>query len=144
MRTHVLALVFFAATAPGCARQPEAPAGDTLPARAEQQTGQAPAPSSGRLRERVGSLPLPEPVAPATASVPLSAKALSLRPETVELAILDRMGPAAGKIDVEVERGIVRLSGEVASKADFQRANYIARAIDGVIEVDQSRMRIQR
>lgn len=128
-----------------CVREPAAPVDQPAAEQRDvQEVGRAPVPRSGRLRERTASLPLPEPVTPATASVPLSAKALALRSETVEIAILDRMGPAAANIDVRVERGIVRLSGEVASEADFQRVNYIARAVDGVIEVDQSGMRIQR
>ena len=89
--------------------------------------------------------PIPLPAVDRTpVSGPVSSTSLALRGEAVERAIIASMGEAAAGIDVTVEKGIVRLSGDVATESDFQRANYVARALDGVIEVDQSQMRVIR
>ncbi|MEO6154677.1 MAG: BON domain-containing protein [Thermomonas sp.] len=58
-------------------------------------------------------------------------------------AVLAGMGPAAADIHVTVNDGMVYLRGTVKNEADFQAANYIARALPGVNEVDQSALKIR-
>lgn len=58
-------------------------------------------------------------------------------------AVLAGMGPAAADIHVSVNDGMVYLKGTVKNEADFQAANYIARALPGVDEVDQSALKVR-
>lgn len=136
----LLATALAGCTQPPEATEPVAQAGSS--SAAERETLRRP-PSPGPLRSGQ-PITLPTPVAPASAGTPISQKSLALRTETVEQAIRSQLGEAAIGIDVRVERGIVHLGGDVATEADFQAANYVARAVDGVIEVDQSQMRVVR
>ena len=57
--------------------------------------------------------------------------------DDVQLALLEGMQASGADIRVQVSpRGVVSLSGDVATVADRQRAHYLARALPGVAEVD--------
>lgn len=86
---------------------------------------------------------LPAPIERSTRPAPLSEKSRLLTSDDVRLAVLQGMGPDGMAIQVEVDQGLVSLSGEVESIADLQRANYLARAVEGVIEVDQRRLKVR-
>ncbi len=48
-------------------------------------------------------------------------------------------------VQVQVNpQGIVSLSGEVANIAQLQRADYLARALPGVVEVDYRNLRVRK
>lgn len=87
---------------------------------------------------------LPAQVERSTQPAPLMEKSRLLTSDDVKMAVLRGMGADAGSINVQVQAGMVSLTGEVASVADLQRANYLARAVEGVIEVDQSGLRVRR
>lgn len=129
-----------------CSRQePATAAPEAAAASAKDARGASTrTPASRALNDPIDRIDLPA-AAPAGSGIgPLSAKTLALTPAMVERAIIAELADGATGIDVSVDRGFVRLSGDVRSEADFQRANYVARAIDGVIEVDQSQMRVAR
>ncbi|GAB6195285.1 BON domain-containing protein [Lysobacter xanthus] len=129
-----------------CAK-PGEPSTDAAPVAASATPDSAASvdpPPTARLRERAAHIVLPVPVATGPGDGPISAKSLALRPETVQKAIVGALGEGAAGVDVSVDRGIVHLSGEVQTEADYQRANYVARAVDGVIEIDQSQLRVAR
>lgn len=141
---HTTFAVFFVLLA-ACARPSEDPT--VSAATVEQDSRRStllgpPAPQTGDFDPT--EVDLPEPVATGAAPIQISERARNLKAETVELAVLDGMGAAAADIEVQVDQGIVRLSGEVASKADLQRAHYLARAVEGVIEVDHGGLHVRR
>lgn len=86
---------------------------------------------------------LPVPVSRAEVAVPLSQESRQLTSDDVQLAVLEGMGGAASDIKVRVQDGMVYLDGRVDNVADLQRANYIARALPGVIEVDQKGLQVR-
>lgn len=148
MRLSLSLILLTMATAvmAGCS-SPEQPADTVAPAAVSDEAAAAPAAARGSdiAAARSGRpIALPAPIETRPANGPVSPKSLALRADTVERAIAANMGGAAEGIAVHVDKGIVHLSGDVATEADFQKANYVARALDGVIEVDQSQMRIVR
>jgi hypothetical protein len=65
--------------------------------------------------------------------------------DSVRLALLDGLGEQGANLRVQVTpRGVVSLSGEVATVADRQRAHYLARALPGVAEVDLRGVRVRQ
>jgi len=65
--------------------------------------------------------------------------------DSVRLALLDGMGEMGSNLRVQVTpRGVVTLSGEVATVPDRQRAHYLARAVPGVAEVDLRGVRVRQ
>jgi hypothetical protein len=94
----------------------------------------------------------PRPVAnkppelPVTINAPSTSEYVPQAPVTdavVHDAISKGMGAAGSDVKVTVKGGMVYLTGTVANQADFQAANYIARALPGVDEVDQSRLKVR-
>jgi osmotically-inducible protein OsmY len=61
----------------------------------------------------------------------------------VKTALLNDPEIAAPRIDVETVKGVVTLSGRVASKQEEQKAVQVARSIGGVVEV-KSALQIQQ
>jgi osmotically-inducible protein OsmY len=53
----------------------------------------------------------------------------------VKTAFLGDLLDSVAKIDVETSRGVVTLSGRVASKAEEAKAIALARAVKGVVDV---------
>ncbi len=65
--------------------------------------------------------------------------------DDVQLALLEGMQASGADIRVQVSpRGVVSLSGDVATVADRQRANYLARALPGVAEVDIRNLNVRQ
>lgn len=83
--------------------------------------------------------------AASAARLPQAGAGLPLDTDSVRLALIDGMQASGEAIQVQVTpRGVVTLSGEVASIADRQRAHYLARALPGAAEVDISRLYVRR
>jgi osmotically-inducible protein OsmY len=60
----------------------------------------------------------------------------------VKTALLNDPDITAPRIDVETVKGVVTLSGRVASKQEEQKAIHVARSIAGVVDV-KSTLQIQ-
>lgn len=124
-----------------CTPQPAQDTGVTDPATVAADNS-APAAGMGtpatapELPVRIGEA-TPPPVSTTTAG------ATPLNAASVYDAVANGMGEAAADIDVSVEGGIVSLKGSVKSEADYQAAHYIARALDGVDEVDASGLKVR-
>lgn len=70
---------------------------------------------------------------------------VQLDPDTVRLALMEGMPGSGESIQVRSDpRGMVELSGEVATVAERQRAHYLARALPGVAEVDIRDLRVRQ
>ncbi|MFS8136499.1 MAG: BON domain-containing protein [Thermomonas sp.] len=112
-----------------------------------------PQPEAQRADETAVATPQPVQTAPPQLPVPVSVGATPAagnyraeQPATatgVYEAVLAGMGPAAADIHVSVNDGMVYLKGTVKNEADYQAANYIARALPGVDEVDQSALKVR-
>ncbi len=98
------------------------------------------------------SPPAPRPAAnkppelPVAINAPSTSQYVAQAPVTdavVHDAISKGMGAAGSDVKVVVKGGMVYLTGTVANRADFEAANYIARALPGVDEVDQSRLKVR-
>lgn len=61
----------------------------------------------------------------------------------VKTALLNDPDVVAPRIDVETVKGVVTLSGRVASKQEEQKAIQVARSIGGVVDV-KSTLQIQQ
>ena len=86
------------------------------------------------------------PELPVAINAPSTSEYVAQPPVTdavVHDAISKGMGAAGSDVKVVVKGGMVYLSGTVANQADFQAANYIARALPGVDEVDQSKLKLR-
>jgi hypothetical protein len=140
----------------GCARdaEPNAEATDATGATIGQSTGEvagstqprtgtAAAPGGAFAREPGFQLPVPVSNAPGRGqAIPESRRVL---PDEVRLAVLEGLGDAGAAIQVQVApNGIVALSGEVASVAQRQHVHYLTRALPGVVEVDDSNLRVRQ
>jgi hypothetical protein len=100
----------------------------------------APSPPAARLATKK---PQELPVA---IDAPSTSEYVAQAPVTeavVHDAISKGMGAAGSDVNVIVKGGMVYLTGTVANQADFQAANYIARALPGVDEVDQTRLKVR-
>lgn len=93
---------------------------------------------------RIATPALPVPIS--SGAIPAETSYSAEKPATaagVYEAVLAGMGPAAADIQVSVNDGMVYLKGTVKNEADLQAANYIARALPGVNEVDQRALKIR-
>ena len=136
---HTGLLLMTLAIVAACAPDTAPPVAATAAAASAADSGDAAtgAPTSApELPVRIGEAT----PAPVTASRP---GAEPLNSATVYDAVASGMGPAAADIDVNVEGGIVVLTGTVKNQADFQAAHYISRALDGVDEVDASGLKVR-
>lgn len=143
MKIHTALIVLaLGATVAGCTDRKQA---STQQAATSQDTS-ATEPVEHARPARTAPLALPVPItsgAPANAKANAYAGEPTVTPDVVHAAVLKGMGAGAADINVDVKGGMVYLKGTVKNEADFQAANYIARALPGVDEVDQSALKIR-
>ena len=139
LRSMSVVSVLLALTLTACTRHDS---GVAKQAADESDSAAASAPSQASARP-TAKKPLELPVA---ISAPSTSEYVAEAPVTdavVHDAISKGMGAAGSDVKVVVKGGMVYLTGTVANQADFQAANYIARALPGVDEVDQSRLKVR-
>ncbi len=116
----------------------DSPVGAEAPGPSATSIGRSPrangAVVDGRLADDPGfQMPVPGASTPGQ----LQAASMRVQGDDVRLALLEGMQASGADIRVQVSpRGVVSLSGAVATVADRQRAHYLARALPGVAEVD--------